>query len=289
MPIDFDALFGPGGARTAQHEFQSRQSPLPGAAQRKCPPLLLELVLPGGCAVCRLRLSFVEPVTGNLFCDSVAVYRCSACGRCYRLIREFGEWTHPTAEGALLPGPPSFPSGRPLPGWPVDIPAPAWIEDLIRDFEKVIIRAGRQITHAPEKDCGFPVAIFWQPPDGPPHWSCPACGWRSVAVLDSGRLVDCLGSPLPQPTAEANESRSAEAGLANHSVPAEELELVNRLRQWAEANGWPEVAVSRGVKVLAGEGNWQRFLAYLSTRQPTFTADRSRRSKLFSLAERYLD
>lgn len=192
---------------SARETSQADQSPAGKAGTGNLPPKRLVLKLPDGCpGFCQLDLREIRAVESNPCRDKEASYRCRDCGREYRLLHELGGWVHPAAEGAILPGPPCLPGGTALAGWPPEIPAPAWLEDLLRDFASVIIRAGRQIAHAPEKDCRFPVAIFWQPPDGPPHWSCPACGWRSVKVLDQGQVVDCLGFPLPEalpePTAE---------------------------------------------------------------------------------------
>lgn len=255
------------------------------------PPETLWLRLPGGCGEgCRLRGAEVVPVTANPFCDQAAIYRCAFCGREYRLIHEFGRWMHPTAEGAILPDISRFPDGWPIPGWPRDVEAPAWVEDALRDFADVIIRAGRQLEHGPEVDCAFPVAILWCPQDGAPQWACIKCGTRPRRVDDGEAVVDGFNFPIPgeerEPTAPPSASwpRRWNPG----PLPYDERRLVEALGRWARENGWPAVDIGPGGRLEGGETLWNRFLSYLSTRQPTETADKTRERKLRQLADKFL-
>jgi hypothetical protein len=82
---------------------------------------------------------------------------CATCGR----FVSFPVWY-----GEAAPEPP-------LPGWPPGVAVPAWWPEIAGPMGDLLIEAA---AHACP-DCGFSVAVRWQPSDGgAPRWACPKCG-----------------------------------------------------------------------------------------------------------------
>ncbi|MCS7239562.1 MAG: hypothetical protein NZ899_15045 [Thermoguttaceae bacterium] len=252
------------------------------------PPGRLTLKLTGGCTdFCRLRLLEIRQVKGPIR-KREADYRCERCGRRYQLIFELRNWYHPTAEGAILPTTPCLPGRGPIPGWPTDVPAPAWAEDLLRDFADVVLRAGRQVEHHPGTDCNFPVAVLWTPADARTQWSCIKCGRRALKVQDDARLVDGFDNAIEGEAPPEQEPKLPASPPVPEPIPQEELALIEALAQWGKEHGWPQIQIAQGITLLAGEHHWQCFLGYLSTRQVTPAADRSRQKSCFNWERSFL-
>jgi hypothetical protein len=60
----------------------------------------------------------------------------------------------------------------PLPGWPRDVPLPAWWADLAGPMRDVLLDAAPHFCQG----CRFPAAVRWRSRDGALRWACPRCG-----------------------------------------------------------------------------------------------------------------
>jgi hypothetical protein len=80
----------------------------------------------------------------------------------------------------------------PLPGWPADVPLPAWWAELAGPMADVLIDAAPHFCQG----CRFPVAVRWRSRDGALRWACPRCGLH----------LGC--GPQPGVAAEADFSRA---------------------------------------------------------------------------------
>jgi hypothetical protein len=63
-----------------------------------------------------------------------------------------------------------------LPGWPADVPIPAWWGELVGLFPPGFLR---QAQRTDCRGCGFQVAVLWDSPERGLTWSCPQCGLAS--------------------------------------------------------------------------------------------------------------
>jgi len=60
------------------------------------------------------------------------------------------------------------------PGWPGDVPIPAWWAELAGAFPAGFLKAAKR-SECADPGCRFPVAVQW-PGEVGLMWSCPACG-----------------------------------------------------------------------------------------------------------------
>jgi hypothetical protein len=115
---------------------------------------------------------------------------------------------------------------RPLPGWPADVPLPAWWPDLAGSLADVLIDAAPHICPG----CRFPVAVRWRSRDGALRWACRRCGLHAgcgrkpgpqAAVLDGWDVVaGCPGCGAPADEAPRVDALGRCAGCAARVSPA---------------------------------------------------------------------
>jgi hypothetical protein len=81
---------------------------------------------------------------------------------------------------------------RPLPGWPPDVPLPAWWAELAGSLADVLLEAAPHFCPG----CRFPVAVRWRPRDGALRWACPRCGLHFGCGPQPGVAAeaDCCGA-----------------------------------------------------------------------------------------------
>ena len=92
------------------------------------------------------------------------------------------------------------------PGWPADIPAPAWWPEFCSILGGIRLLASRR-QQCGDPGCGFPVAVEWEAPGYPRQWACPKCGLAAAPVADPPAARPVEHPEAPQPAVDVIEWR----------------------------------------------------------------------------------
>jgi len=97
------------------------------------------------------------------------------------------------------------PVGLP-PGWPSDIPAPAWWSEFLSIKGNIKLLAARR-QQCGDPACQFPVAVEWEAPGYHRQWACPRCGRATAPLADPPPTRPADNPEVRQPAVEIIEWR----------------------------------------------------------------------------------
>jgi len=114
----------------------------------------------------------------------------------------------PPVEATARPAAPAAPVEPTTlpPGWPADIPAPAWWPEFCSILGGIRLLASRR-QQCGDPGCGFPVAVEWEAPGYPRQWACPKCGLAAAPVADPPAARPVEHPEAPQPAVDVIEWR----------------------------------------------------------------------------------